>query len=114
MKTGKGKAVKAIMCLVAVFVLINIFWFVWREVKYGDYKDGMEKNDIPTWLVPRYKLHDAEGYDYGLKYPDYLSFTGNLSVGLPATADNPFTDFPSSGQSRGEGINMALLLPWTA
>ena len=53
----------------------------------------MEENVFSSWLVPRYVHTDADRYDYGVKYPDYLSFTGNLSVGLPATDDNPFTDF---------------------
>ena len=44
-------------------------------------------------LVPRYFHTDAERYDYSVKYPDYLTFTGNLCVGLPAEGDDPFTDF---------------------
>ena len=27
-----------------------------------------------------------------MKWPDYLSFTGNLAVGFPGTSDDPFTD----------------------
>lgn len=43
--------------------------------------------------MPRYVYVDEDGYDYGVKYPDYLSLTGNMSVGLPAADNNPFTDF---------------------
>ena len=53
----------------------------------------MEKNDFFTWIVPRYKHSDPDGYDYGVKFPNYLSFTGNMSVGLPDTDGNLFTDF---------------------
>lgn len=35
---------------------------------------------------------DADGYDYSVKYPDYLSITGNLSIVSPSTDDNPFVD----------------------
>ena len=93
MKAGKKIALRAALCVLALFILINACWYVWRTVKYGAYTDGMEENVFSSWLVPRYKHTDADGYDYGVKYPDYLSFTGNLSVGLPATDDNPFTDF---------------------
>lgn len=83
---------RAILCLLALFILINISWYVWREVKYGSYNTGMEENYFATWIVPRYIQTDEDGYDYGVKYPDYLTTTGNLSVGCPATDGNMFTD----------------------
>ena len=45
-------------------------------VKYDPYSKGMEKNVFSTWIVPRYIYSDADRFDYGVKYPDYLSFTG--------------------------------------
>ena len=62
-------------------------------MKYGSYCKGWEKNYFAAWIVPRYVHTDEDGYDYAVKYPEYLSFTGNLSVGLPADEYNPFTDF---------------------
>ncbi len=93
MKTYKRIALRAALCILALFALWNVGWYVWRMVKYGPFSRGLEKNDFATWIVPRYKYMDTDGYDYGVKYPDYLSFTGNLSVGLPETDGNPFTDF---------------------
>ncbi len=93
MKSGKKKAIKVILGMLAVFTVVNISWYIWRMVKYDAYCKGWEKNYFATWIVPRYTYTDADGYDYGVKYPEYLSFTGNMSVGLPATDDNPFTDF---------------------
>ncbi len=93
MKTGKKKVLKVILWVLALFLLANGIWFVWRAVKYGAYSKGMEKSELPEWLVPRYIRTDDEGFDYLVKYPDYLSLTGNLTVGLPADGDNPFTDF---------------------
>ena len=93
MKTGKKTALRAVLCILVLFILFNIGWYIWRSVKYGPYSEGMEKNYFNTWIVPRYAHVDADGYDYSVKYPDYLSFTGNLCVGLPSTDGNPFTDF---------------------
>ena len=93
MKARKRAVLRAILCILALIIALNAGWYVWRMVKYGAYSRGMEENYFSSWIVPRYKHTDADGYDYGVKYPDYLSFTGNLSVGLPAIDDNPFTDF---------------------
>ena len=93
MKTGRKKAVKIILCVLIVFLVINSCWYTWRFLKYSRYSVGMEKNPFYTWLVPRYKWTDADRFDYGVKYPEYLSFTGNLSVGMPTVGEDPFSDF---------------------
>ena len=93
MRVGKKKVIKIILCILLLFVMINACWYVWRMVKYDPFTKGMEKSEIPEFLVPRYYSMDADGYDYSVKYPDYLSFTGNLCVGLPTTDENVFTDF---------------------
>ena len=93
MKTGNRKVLKVITMVLSVFILFNIFWYAWRDMKYASYINEMEENDIQSWIVPRYMHVDAEGYDFTVKYPDYLSFTGNLAVGLPSLDNNPFTDF---------------------
>ena len=93
MNINKKTVFRVILCILAIFVLMNIGWCVWRMMKYGAYSKGMEKNFFSTWIVPRYTYTDADGYDYGVKYPGYLSFTGNLSVGLPTTDEEVFTDF---------------------
>ena len=93
MRVGKKKVLKVIICILLLFVVINACWYVWRMVKYDPFTKVMEKSEIPEFLVPRYYSMDADGYDYSVKYPDYLSFTGNLCVGLPTTDENVFTDF---------------------
>lgn len=93
MRSGKKTVLKAVLGILILFILINAGWYGWRMVKYGAYCKGMEKGFFSTWIVPRYVHTDDDGYDYGVKYPEYLSFTGNMSVGLPAYDDNPFTDF---------------------
>lgn len=43
-------------------------------------------------LFPTYAGKDQGGFDYTVKYPDYLSLTGNLAVCFPGTDEDPFTD----------------------
>lgn len=92
MSGGKRKAVRAVLCIVAVFLLINVCWYLWRMSRYGSYSRGMEENVFSSWIVPRYLYTDADGYEYSVKYPGYLSLTGNLCVSFPALDDNYFTD----------------------
>ena len=92
MRVVKKRVMRVALCLLALFLLINVSWYVWRVIKYELYNTGMEKSVFATWLVPRYGQIDADGYDYGVKYPDYLTLTGNLSVGCPTTDDDMFTD----------------------
>lgn len=93
MKHGRVKKILiVVLCILALFVLANACWFGWRLIKYGTYSKGMDKNLYATRIVPRYVYTDADDFDYGVKYPDYFTFTGNLSVGMPATEDNMFTD----------------------
>ena len=93
MKKGRTKKIlKVVLGILALFVLANACWFGWRLIKYRSYSKGMDKNLFATWIVPRYVYTDADDFDYGVKYPDYFTFTGNLSVGMPATEDNMFTD----------------------
>ena len=92
MKTGRKTMLRILLSLLLLFLVINAAWFSWRMVTYGAFSREMENTDTGSWLVPRYHYTDADGFDYGVKYPDYLSLTGNLSVKLPAEGDNPFTD----------------------
>ena len=88
----KRKILKVVLIVVIVFVAYNTVWFAWAHVKYGKLTDGMEEAEFGDPITPRYIYTDDDRYDYLVKYPDYLSFTGNMSVGLPAMNENPFTD----------------------
>ena len=92
MKVSKKKVLKMMLCILVFFILINICWYAWRMEKYEVYNQGMEENAFSTWIVPRYAYTDVNGYDYSVKYPNYLSFTGNLCVGLPTKDDYAFSD----------------------
>ncbi len=78
--------------LIVVFALINILWYVSKENKYGKYSKGMNKSIMSTFITPKYESVDEEGFTYGVKYPDYLSNVGNLSVAFPPIDDNLIND----------------------
>jgi hypothetical protein len=88
----KKKALKIILAAVIVFTVYNIVWFTWSHTKYGKLSGGMEEMEISNFVTRRYAYTDADRYDYLVKYPDYLTFTGNMSVGMPATDESVFTD----------------------
>jgi DNA modification methylase len=53
----------------------------------------MNDSVFSNFLVPHYIENDADGFSYSVKYPDYLEFTGNLSIASPSTdEENPYTD----------------------
>ena len=78
---------KIIIAVILCFAAVNLAWMIWREAKYSRYTDGMEKTVFSQLIVPRFACEDDEGFDYSVKYPDYLSFTGNLCVGVPDKVD---------------------------
>lgn len=65
MRVVKKIVMRVALCLLALFLLINVSWYVWRVIKYELYNTGMEKSVFATWLVPRYGQIDADGYEYG-------------------------------------------------
>ena len=88
----KKKILKIILAVAIVFAAYNVVWFAWSHIKYGKLSSGMEENVFSTFVTPRYFYTDADGNDYLVKYPDYLTVTGNMSVGMPTTDENYNTD----------------------
>ena len=86
------KFLKIILVILIVFILLNIVWFSWRAIKYNNYSKGMDKNKSYSFSVPKYLKNDKEGFSYSVKYPDYLSFTGNLAISMPSEDDDYFSD----------------------
>jgi hypothetical protein len=70
----------------------------------------MNEVDFSNFVTPRYVYSDDEKYDYHVKYPDYLTFDGNMSVGSPATEENPFTDALIIWPKVSGGYNFGVLL----
>ena len=88
----KKKILKIILTAVIVFAAYNAAWFAWSHVKYSKFTGGMKQGDFSSFVTPRYVYTDADKYDYLVKYPDYLSFTGNMCVGCPSADEEIFTD----------------------
>ena len=78
---------KIIIAVILCFAAFNPAWMIWREAKYSHYTDSMEKTVFSQLIVPRFACEDDEVFDYSVKYPDYISFTGNLCVGVPDKVD---------------------------
>jgi len=106
----KKKILKIILAIVILFVAYNTIWFAWSHIKYGKLSSGMNEGDYSSFVTPRYIYSDDEKYDYLVKYPDYLAFTGNMSVGSPATEENPFTDALIIWPKVIGGYNFGVLL----
>lgn len=87
-----SKTVKVLLALLSVFFLLNLLWFGWRHMAYAGFAEGMTRTEVSSFLFPTFASKDGDGFDCTVKYPDYLSLTGNLAVGFPGTDENPFTD----------------------
>ena len=68
-----------ICALILTFLLTSTAWKIWRSNKYDPFADGMKYATSSTGIVPRYVLK-VDGDTYYVKYPDYLSTTGNLAI----------------------------------
>ena len=88
----KRKILRIVLLFVIVFAVYNVAWLAWSHITYGKFTDGMEEAELSSFIEPRYIYTDDDGYDYLVKYPGYLSFSGNLFVGLPTVNENPFRD----------------------
>ena len=77
MKLSKGKKVIILLMVICLlFGVYNLIWYFTTQVKYSTYSENMDE------FIPNrsYVLEGEDGYLYNVKYPDYLSFTGNLGV----------------------------------
>lgn len=80
---------KYIMLIILLsFILINIIWFSYSRIKYSNYIKGMDKNTFYTFIVPKYYKNDIDNFTYSVKYPDYLSLTGNLALSIPSKGND--------------------------
>jgi len=81
-----NKKRKLIMIIVStcivLFALYNLSWLYLTRAKYNQFS-----NDMQEIMVNRTYVIQEDGYLYNVKYPDYLSFTGNLGV---ATDDEKY------------------------
>ena len=65
--------------LLSVWLLLTLIWFAWSRIFFSGYCNEMKPNEFSNIITPRYYKND-EQYTYFVKYPDYLSTTGNMAV----------------------------------
>ena len=69
-----------LIALISAFLLLNLIWLGWRYMAYSGFAEGMTRTDMSSPLFPTYTAKDEDGFDYTVKYPDYLSLTGNSTL----------------------------------
>lgn len=107
----KKRSLRIASGVLLTFLLLNLAWFLWRQAAYGDFTKGMTAEEESGFLVPRYVYKDDDGYDYSVKFPDYLHTTGNLAVSLPWTdVESPWTDGLIVWPEVGGGFTYGVIL----
>lgn len=65
-----------ITVIILLFGVYNLIWYYVTQSKYDNFSERMDE-----FVKNRsYVLNPGDGYLYNVKYPDYLTFTGNLGV----------------------------------
>lgn len=74
--TKNSKIILVVVVILAVlFLLLNAAW----AVHYKSF-DRYDTSDYTQPFGSSYVKSAADGYHYNVKYPDYLSFSGNLGI----------------------------------
>ena len=80
-KVNKKVKIIIIICIsvIVLFGLYNFIWHKWKVNKYEKYTEDME--EFVENMSYIYTSDDS--YDYNVKFPEYLTYTGNLCVAVP-------------------------------
>ena len=57
------------------FIILNLSWLLITTVKYNKFVKAVPKNEHNV-----YSMNKEDGYSYHVKKPNYLHYTGNLTV----------------------------------
>lgn len=68
--TGK----RIFIFIVLVFAALNISWFLITTIKYNKFVKAVPKDRDGVYSLLK------DGYNYHVKKPDYLHYTGNLAI----------------------------------
>lgn len=71
----RKKLLIGIISIIFIFIAYNVFWYFIVHNKYDKFTDNMEE----IYKNKTYAINE-EGYDYSVKFPNYLSFVGNLGI----------------------------------
>lgn len=78
----KKKIIIALATILSMFIVYNLLWYAWMNVKYSQYT-----GDLDEFIPNRSYILSQNAYLYNVKLPDYLSLVGNLAV---STDDNKY------------------------
>lgn len=74
----RHKILSCICGLLVLFIFVNGFWLLYTYQKYTPLSQGMQED------VKFQSYHVVENeHIFNVKYPNYLSFTGNVAVATP-------------------------------
>lgn len=66
---------RIIIFIISAFAVMNISWFLITTIKYDKFI-----KDLPKVEGSSYGMKKEDGYNYSVKKPGYLHYTGNLAV----------------------------------
>ncbi len=78
----KKKMIIILATIFSMFIVYNLFWYAWMNVKYSNYT-----GELNEFIPNRSYVLSQNAYLYNVKFPDYLSLVGNLAV---STEDNKY------------------------
>ena len=90
---------KILIGLLAAFLLWNLVWFGYTHMKYAPYKEAVGYDEQRGWY-----FRDEDDYVFSVTTPDYLSFTGNLSI-------TQVWEYSNDGKILNESICDMLIWP---
>lgn len=73
---------KILIFIILVFVVLNISWFSITSIKYNKFV-----KDLPKFGPGHSYGTLKDGYNYHVKKPNYLHYTGNLAVSNSETGE---------------------------
>ncbi len=76
---SKSKRKKLYIILTVLILLFGVYNLIWYFVTQSKY-DNLSKKMDEVVKNRSYVLNAGDGYVYNVKYPDYLTFIGNLGV----------------------------------
>ncbi len=71
-----------LILIIVAFVVLNISWFSITSIKYNKFV-----KDLPRFGPVHSYGTLKDGYNYHVKKPDYLQYTGNLAVSNSETGE---------------------------
>lgn len=86
---SKKKIIKiAAIVIGGLFLIWSLVWYFTSYCYYMQYDNALKRlNDYEKIDAFRASAHDDDGYNYSVKYPSFLSWTGNIAISEPMTED---------------------------